>query len=196
MNVVLIHSSVRANQLGPSIVEIVKPFLRKSWNVQIIDPKTHPLPLLYERYYETVNPLPDLEFLHKVYNNADGFILVTAEYNHSIPPALKNMLDHFTVEFAYKACGIISYSDGAYGGVRAAEHLRLVCTNLKMPPVTAQPAITFAGKKRSAAKEKELKKVMRLFINQFEWYLEALKRQRTKGLPGSVRQKAKNKKQV
>jgi len=59
MNVVLLHSSVRENRLGPSIVETVKPFIRKSWNLQVIDPKTHPLPLLYQRYYETDKPLPD-----------------------------------------------------------------------------------------------------------------------------------------
>ena len=184
MNVVLLHSSVRENRLGPSIVETVKPFIRKSWNLQVIDPKTHPLPLLYQRYYETDKPLPDLEFLHQVFLKADGFILVTAEYNHSIPPALKNMLDHFTSEFAYKASGIISYSDGAYGGVRAAEHLRLVCTNLKMPPITAQPAIPFADKKRSPSKEKELAKFLKKFMIEFEWYMEALKKQRAKGLPG------------
>jgi len=184
MNVVLIHSSVRENRLGPSIVNIVKPFLKKSWNIDIIDPKTHLLPLLYQRYYEMEKPFPEMEFLHKLYMKADGFILVTAEYNHSIPPAMKNMLDHFTVEFAYKASGIISYSDGAYGGVRAAEHLRLVCTNLRMPPVTAQPAIPFADKKRSPSKEKELGKVLQIFMNEFEWYMEALKRQRLKGLPG------------
>jgi NAD(P)H-dependent FMN reductase len=196
MNVVLIHSSVRANRLGPSIVEIVKPFLKKSWNIQIIDPMSHPLPLLYQRYYETEMPSPDLEFLHKVFENADGFILITAEYNHSIPPALKNLLDHFTVEFAYKACGIVSYSDGAYGGVRAAEHLRIVCTNLKMPPVTAQPAITFAGEKRSPSKEKDLEKVLKLFFNQLEWYMEALKNQRAKGLPGTREQNTKRNNQV
>jgi NAD(P)H-dependent FMN reductase len=194
MNVVLIHSSVRLNRLGPSIVEMVKPHLKKSWNLQIIDPKTHPLPLLYERYYETENPLPDLEYLHKLYAAADGFILVTAEYNHSIPPAMKNMLDHFTEEFAYKTCGIISYSDGAYGGVRAAEHLRLVCTNLKMPPVTTQPAITFADKKKTPTQIKELGKALKLFVIEFEWYMEALKKQRSKGLPGSVLKKGKGKK--
>lgn len=191
MNVVVIHSSVRAERLGPSIVETVKPYLKKEWKIIIIDPKKYPLPLLYQRYYETEKPLPDFEFLHQTFSNADGFILITAEYNHSIPPALKNMLDHFTVEFAYKASGIISYSDGAYGGVRAAEHLRLVCTNLKMPPITAQPAITFADRKRSPSQDKELGKVLKFFMNQFEWYMEALKNQREKGLPGAIRNKGK-----
>ena len=183
MNVLLIHSSVREKRLGPSIVEKVKPFFPAKWNLKIIDPKTHPLPLLYLRYYEMKNPLPDLEFLHKLFVAADGFILVTAEYNHSIPPALKNMLDHFTSEYAYKASGIISYSDGAFGGVRAAEHLRLVCTNLKMPPITAQPAITFAAGKQSKEKENAFRKSMKDFVSQFEWYMEALKKQRLKGLP-------------
>ena len=187
MHIVLIHSSVRDKRIGPSVVARVKPLLPRKWKLSIIDPKTHPLPLLYQRYYETENPLSALEELHQLYKAADGFILVTAEYNHSIPPALKNMLDHFTSEFAYKACGIISYSDGAYGGVRAAEHLRLVCTNLKMPPVTAQPAISFADKKPGVKDQKEFIKIMKNFVAQFEWYLEALSAQRKKGLPKRIK---------
>lgn len=185
MNVVLIHSSVRDHRIGPRIVDRVKACLPMDrWNVSIIDPGEHPLPLLYQRYYEMKDPSPDMEYLHTIYKEADGFILVTAEYNHSIPPAMKNMLDHFTTEFAFKASGIISYSDGAFGGVRAAEHLRLVCTNLKMPPVTAQPAVSFADREQPPEQENLFRKSMKNFISQFEWYMEALKEQRKKGLPG------------
>ena len=183
MNVVLLLGSVRKNRIGPSVLEKVKPFLPSIWNLTIIDPVDHPLPLLYERYYETENPSADLKFLHDLFTDADGFILLTAEYNHSIPPALKNMLDHFTTEYAYKVSGIISYSDGQYGGVRAAEHLRLVCTNLRMPPITAQPAISFAIKELSPKQEEAVSKALKNFVIQFEWYLEALKNQRQKGLP-------------
>ncbi len=43
--------------------------------------------------------------------NADGFIVVSAEYNSGIPPPLSNMLDHFPPDsFRHRPCGIISYS--------------------------------------------------------------------------------------
>ncbi|MEO8085918.1 MAG: NAD(P)H-dependent oxidoreductase [Bacteroidota bacterium] len=185
MNVVLIQSSVRDGRLGPSIVSRVKPFLeRKKWKLHFIDPMDFNLPLLFQRYYEMKSPSDEFQLLHSLLVKADGFILVTAEYNHSIPPALKNFLDHFLKEYAFKACGIVSYSDGAYGGVRAAEHLRLVCTNLKMPPITEQPAISFAGKRQTPDQEKAFKKVMKKFLDQFEWYMEAFRARRKKGLPG------------
>ena len=44
---------------------------------------------------------------------ADGYVVVTAEYNHSIPPALANMLDHFPGSaFSYKPSAIVCYSPG------------------------------------------------------------------------------------
>lgn len=183
MNVVLILSSVRDHRLAPEILERIKPLLPAAWKLDIIDPVEYPLPLLFQRYYEMKDPSPVLQKLHDLFMAADGFILLTAEYNHSIPAPLKNLLDHFTYEYAYKASGIISYSDGPYGGTRAAEHLRNVCTNLKMPPITAQPAITFAARKKSDEEEKTITKSVKNFIAQFEWYMEALKNQRQVGLP-------------
>jgi NAD(P)H-dependent FMN reductase len=45
--------------------------------------------------------------------DADAFIIVTAEYNHSVPPALSNLLDHFgSSAYSYKPSGIICYSPG------------------------------------------------------------------------------------
>jgi len=44
---------------------------------------------------------------------ADAVVVVSAEYNHSIPPALSNLLDHFPgSSFSYKPSGIVCYSMG------------------------------------------------------------------------------------
>ena len=55
---------------------------------------------------------------------ADAFIIVSGEYNHSIPPALSNLLDHFLEEYFWRPSAIVCYSAGAFGGVRAAMQLR------------------------------------------------------------------------
>ncbi len=45
--------------------------------------------------------------------DADAYVLVSGEYNHSIPPGLTNMIDHFpTSIFSYKPSGIVCYSPG------------------------------------------------------------------------------------
>ena len=66
----------------------------------------------------------------------DGFVFVTAEYNHSIPGALKNAIDYLNVEWKNKAAGFVSY--GSAGGARAVEHLRLVAGELHMADVRNQ----------------------------------------------------------
>ncbi len=63
----------------------------------------------------------------------DGFVIVTPEYNHSIPGALKNALDFVYAEWNNKAVGFVSY--GAALGVRSVEHLRQVVGHLQMADV-------------------------------------------------------------
>jgi NAD(P)H-dependent FMN reductase len=69
----------------------------------------------------------------------DAFVFVTAEYNHSVPGALKNALDHLYREFNNKAAGIVSY--GYMGGARAAEHLRAILSELQIAHVRNQVAM-------------------------------------------------------
>ena len=49
----------------------------------------------------------------KKVKEADAFVVVSGEYNHSVPPALTNMLDHFPGSiFSYKPSAIVCYSAG------------------------------------------------------------------------------------
>ena len=98
--------------------------------------------------------------------NADGFIVVTPEYNHGYPAPLKNALDHLYHEWAHKPAAIVTYG-GVAGGYRAAEQLRQVLVELKMVPVREQvgvPAIRAAfddaGEPRDAALEGALDAMM------------------------------------
>ncbi|MFI5240439.1 MAG: NADPH-dependent FMN reductase [Candidatus Saccharimonadia bacterium] len=54
---------------------------------------------------------------------ADGFMIVTPEYNHSFPGSLKRMLDSELENYIHKPAGFISLSSGQWGGVRAIEAL-------------------------------------------------------------------------
>lgn len=61
---------------------------------------------------------------------ADGFIVLTPEYNHSIPAALKNLIDWHATEWARKPVMAVSYGARS-GGSRAVEHLRLIFPELQ-----------------------------------------------------------------
>ncbi|MEV6876740.1 NAD(P)H-dependent oxidoreductase [Amycolatopsis sp. NPDC051128] len=72
----------------------------------------------------------------------DGFVLVTPEYNHSVPGVLKNAMDHVHVEWNTKAAGFVSY--GGVGGARSVEQLRLVCGALQLADVAPQVTLPLA----------------------------------------------------
>jgi NAD(P)H-dependent FMN reductase len=71
---------------------------------------------------------------------ADGYVVVTPEYNHGYPAPLKNALDHLFGEWGRKPIGFVSYG-AASGGARAVEQLRQVAVELDMVPVRRQVAI-------------------------------------------------------
>lgn len=73
-------------------------------------------------------------------DRADGFVWLTAEYNHGYPAPLKNALDLIYAEWNRKPVSFVSYG-GSSGGVRAVEQLRLVAVELKMAPLRANVAI-------------------------------------------------------
>lgn len=54
---------------------------------------------------------------------ADGFFIVTPEYNHSFPSSLKRMLDSELKNYIHKPVAFAGVSDGHWGGVRAIEAL-------------------------------------------------------------------------
>ncbi|MBU1093201.1 MAG: NAD(P)H-dependent oxidoreductase [Firmicutes bacterium] len=133
LNIGIILGSTREGRVSPQVGKWVKELADKKGNAnyQIVDIKSYHLPLLGES--------TDTEGIMK-WNaklaELDGFIFVTAEYNHGMPASLKNALDLAKDAWNNKAAGIISY--GSAGGARAAEHLKGVLGELQIADVRAQ----------------------------------------------------------
>ena len=89
---------------------------------------------MYKEYEKGQAP-EILERLATRIRAADAFIIVSGEYNHSIPPALSNLLDHFLEEYFWRPSAIVCYSAGAFGGVRAAMQLRAMLCELGTPSI-------------------------------------------------------------
>jgi NAD(P)H-dependent FMN reductase len=69
---------------------------------------------------------------------ADGYVMVSPEYNHSMSPALAHLLNHFGSSlFAFKPSVIVTYSAGQWGGTRAAVGMRSFLGELGCLPVSA-----------------------------------------------------------
>lgn len=126
----VIYGSVRSARIGIRAAKMLTSAIEKRGDeAHLIDPLEYRLPLIDKRIFEFAEgevPAPVAE-LSRIFRRADAFVFVTAEYNHCIPPALKNLMDHFgTDEFGGRPAGIVSYSASRFGGVRAAEQMRLL----------------------------------------------------------------------
>ena len=129
MKIGIIVGSTRQGTIGKGLGDWILSLSKDRKAIyELIDLTTFNLPLLGEKdggegakkWIETVK-------------NLDGFVFLTAEYNHSITASLKNAFDYPFAEWANKAAGIISY--GYAGGARAAEHLRTILGALNVADV-------------------------------------------------------------
>ena len=123
-----------------------------------------------------------METLATLYRAVDAFVIVSAEYNNGIPPALKNLLDHFLEEYFWRPSGIVCYSAGGFGGVRAAMQLRMTLAELGMPSIPSLlpiPRIQDAIDEDGTIVEKRLGASAERFIDELAWYARALRRERT-----------------
>jgi len=97
---------------------------RNDADFEIVDLRDYPMPFFEEKVpLHVAPPLNEvaLRWGEKV-ASLDGYIFVTAEYNHSIPAVLKNALDYLWSEIHRKPAGFLGYGGG--GAARAVEHLR------------------------------------------------------------------------
>lgn len=81
---------------------------------------------------------PALAKLECLIIEADAFVMVSPEYNHSMSPALSDLLNHFpSSAFSFKPSLIATYSSGQWGGTRAAVNMRTFLAELGCIPVSA-----------------------------------------------------------
>ena len=186
----VVYGSVRGARQGIRAARfIVRKLEARGHEVAFIDPLEKQLPLL-DRMYKEFGPgeAPQaMEAVAAALREADGFIIVSGEYNHSIPPALKNLLDHFQKDYHYKPSGIVTYSAGPFAGLRGLANLRAILGELGTPSIpTVFPVsqVQKAFDEHGAALDAAYDERVVRFLDEFEWYSRALRAQRAIGPPG------------
>jgi NAD(P)H-dependent FMN reductase len=185
--IAVIMGSVRSERHGIKVAKwVVSKLKNNGHDVSLLDPLELDLPLLDKMYKEMKSPSEKLQKLQKIIKDADGYIPITPEYNHSISSALKNTLDYFLEEYFFKPSAIVSYSVGNFGGIIAGNHLRQVLAEMGMPAIPSQlpisrvhEAFDVDGKLLDESYERRFSK----FLDEFEWYVSALAKQRESGTP-------------
>lgn len=135
LKLAVIIGSVREGRFGPVVATWFSEQARRhgGFEVDVIDLAEAHIPLELPAVPPAMDPNPQrpegMTDLTRRLAAADAFVIVTPDYNRSIPASLKAVIDwHFT-QWDAKAIGFVGYS-GASGGLLAIEHLRQIFNEL------------------------------------------------------------------
>ncbi|WP_027134699.1 NADPH-dependent FMN reductase [Geminicoccus roseus] len=151
---------------------------------------------------ETIDPLafdlptrhgpdrhPGLVALRQRLRQADGFVVITPEYNHGYPAPLKFLIDSVYEPWQAKPVAFVSYG-GISGGLRAVEQLRQVFAEVHA--VTIRNSVSFANawerfEPAGGLRDPEIsEKPMNAMLAQLRWWAEALRGARRRRPYGEV----------
>ncbi|MFK0735283.1 MAG: NADPH-dependent FMN reductase [Gloeotrichia echinulata HAB0833] len=187
---VVFYGSYRSNRQGIKAARfMINQLLERNHEVIFVDAQEYDFGILDRMYkeYEQGQAPAKMEQLAEHIRTADGFVVIAGEYNHSIQPGLSNLMDHYLEEYFFRPAGIVSYSVGGFGGVRAAIQLRAFLSEMGMSTISSIFAISKIGESLDEAGtslQAALTQRVGQFLDELEWYEEALQRQRKeKGNP-------------
>ncbi|HET9801648.1 MAG TPA: NAD(P)H-dependent oxidoreductase [Candidatus Acidoferrum sp.] len=179
LKIAVIYGSTRAGRLCDKIASWAAAQIsaRPEFELDLVDPASQSA--AHNPSGHAIAP----EWLSLHLGEADAFLVVTPEYNHGYPAALKSLIDSAGPEWHAKPVAFVSYG-GISGGIRAAEQLRQVFA--EMHAVTIRDSVTFsmaweqfdeAGQlKHPARAERQMKTV----LNRLAWWATALREARNK----------------
>ncbi len=182
MKIQIILGSTRNHRVGEKVAKWLYNQVKNTPDaeIELVDLEDYPLPF----YDEPVIPkMIKGDYSNKVAKKwaakvaeADGYIVVTPEYNHGYPAVLKNALDYVYYEWNNKPIGFVSYG-GISGGLRAVEQLRQVVIELEMVPIRESVSFQFVSKQfneQGDVIDKSYDDRVAVLMKQLLWWLKKL----------------------
>lgn len=190
-------SPPRPKRLGARVARACQQFFAHYYpehEVELVDVLDYPLNDIFKPHFAFAKGRAphELNELADKISVADGYIMVSPEYNHSMSPALSHLLNHFGSSlFSYKPSIIVTYSAGQWGGARAAVNMRTFLAELGCLPVSAmmhypkaQEVFNEEGGYETNQNEDEWKRYLDRGVSQLIWWSEACQAQRDKAQLG------------
>lgn len=157
---------------------------RNDMDVEIVDLRDFPMPFFDEVASNAWAPSTNAvaQRWQKKVAEFDGYIFITAEYNHSITAALKNALDYAYTEWNRKPAAYVGY--GSVGAARAIEQLRLINVELQMVPtrtgvhIQGSDFMAVWRQGKSLTEFPYLHQNAAAMLDELSWWASALKKAR------------------
>ncbi|MFV0383424.1 NADPH-dependent FMN reductase [Paracoccus sp. (in: a-proteobacteria)] len=173
--IVVIMGSIREGRINDRIAAwAVRELTRHGFAPRILDPADP------ELLPVQIGDAAAIDRLRARMAGADGFVIVTPEYNHAEPGHLKTLIDYVTTEWWGRPVGLISYG-GISGGLRAIEALRIILAELHT--VTIRDTVSFSAPWRRFDEEGRIidpddaagaEAAMADFCHRLRWWADSL----------------------
>ena len=178
MRIAIISGSPRTASVTRRVALYLQGWLKKntSHEIDLIEMKDWEVPPVQSVWVTPDKAPVALQPLAEKIFKADGYILVTPEYNGSYSPAMKNLLDHFPKQL-HKPFGIVTASPGAMGGMRASQQLLLLIPALfgiTSPSMLVIPAIDKKFNEDGTLADESFLNAIHTFTTEFLWLAERL----------------------
>lgn len=179
----IIISSTRETRFADKPTKWVKDIAdqRSDASFEVLDLRDYPMPFFEEAASSAWMPSTNevaVKWQQKL-TEFDGFIFITAEYNHGPTAVLKNALDYASVEWNKKPAAFVGY--GSVGGARAVEQLRTIAIELQMANIKTAVFIQgadFMGAWRQGAALEDMDHLqpgVKALLDELVWWGQALK---------------------
>ena len=155
---------------------VVDRLARSGADATLVDLAELNLPIMEERLHMRDDPPPGLVRFSDTIASADAVVIVSPEYNGSMPGVLKNALDYIYGEWFRKPVGIVTVSAGGFGGVQLHNHLQLLFLRVKALPV-AHMAVSNVSRtfgEDGEPREEHYEKSFAGFVETLEWYARVI----------------------
>lgn len=195
MKIQIIVGSVRQGRATDKVAQWVAAEAKNLEGVEaeVVDLIDYPMPFLDEpvspQYNPNRQPIPAVKKWLDKLDEADGYVLVTPEYNRSTSGVLKNALDFLDFQFAKKPVALVGH--GSTGGAQAVANLRMIIPGVQ--GVTVPSATFFVGyagqmlddsgefiDEDAKANPMGVQGALKTTLAQLQWYTEALNAARAK----------------
>lgn len=171
--------------------------------VDVLDLRDWPLPMFAE-HAGTIGDFDDPTYsdpLIRRWNDTikggDAFVVITPEYNHSIPAVLKNAIDSVWLSFGFrnKPVAAVGYTAGIGGAIRAVEHLAHIVVEAEAVPLrntVLVPNVAAAFDESGGPTDPVTAAALGIALDDLAWWGQALRsaRQRGEHAPGIFRMRA------
>ena len=208
LNVKIIVGSTRdgraADRVTPWVIRHARALA--AYDVELLDLREWNLPMFAETA-GTIGDFADPSYsqpLIRKWNHtvraADAVVIITPEYNHSVPAVLKNALDSLFFSYALrnKPVALVGYSAGQVGGARSVEHLAHILIEAEAVPLRNTvliPAVHQAFDESGDPVNPATDHALTVLFEDLHWWAEVLTAARPSSLPPAIIRTSKREQQ-